>query len=181
MMSDPGLERLAGLVARVEGAACWLARLATRAAVVGGVAGALLWWVAAGDRITTWWRGTVGSLLVLALCLAPAVWLLNVRMAMSELVELPEKLGGVATRRGRLLAGRLRERAQPDRPEGGALGAARSVWSGVRDYADVVGAWGTVAQMVVPWFWFVTVVAFAAVPVVVVVAGVALLVDPLVG
>ncbi len=177
-MSDPGLERLAGLVARVEGAACWLARMATRAAIVGGVAGALLWWVAAGDRITTWWRGTGGSLLVLALCLAPAAWLVNLRMALLELVELPEKLGGVATRR----VGRLRDRRpSPDRPEGGPLGAARSVWDAVRDYADVVGAWGTVAQMVVPWFWFVTAVAFAAVPVVVVVAGVALLVDPLVG
>ena len=43
----------------------------------------------------------------------------------------------------------------------------------VRDYGDVVGSWGTVAQLLVPWFWMATIVALAAVPVLVVAAVVA--------
>jgi hypothetical protein len=168
-VADPRVEALAGMVGRVEGAACWLARLATRAAVVGGVAGALLWWASAGDNVDDWWDGTVSSLLVLGLCLAPAAWLVNVRFALLELVELPEKLNGVATRR----AAHLRRKPPVDRPDGGVLGAARSVWEIVRDYGDVVGSWGTVAQLVAPPFWFLTAVAFAAVPILVVVAAIA--------
>ncbi|MEA2715834.1 MAG: hypothetical protein QOI99_151 [Actinomycetota bacterium] len=168
MTPDPRLERLTALVARVGGAARWLARLATRAAAVGGAGGLVLWWVTAGDRLGSWWQGTVGSLLVSAFCLAPAAWLVNVRFALLELVELPEKLGGVTTR-----VVNLRPGAEVDRPDGGGVGAARSVWGTVRDYGDVVGAWGAVAQLVVPSFWLLTAAAFAAVPVVVAVALVA--------
>lgn len=171
-MPDPRIETLAGVVARVEGAACWLARVATKGAVVGGAAGALLWWVTAGDRIDEWWQGTLVSLLVLGLCLAAAGWLLNVRMALHELVELPGKLGDVTTRRGAQIRGTPR----PERPKGGVLEAVRSVRGILRDYGDVVGSWGTVAQLVVPSFWLLTVAALVAVPVIVIVAAVATLV-----
>ena len=171
-MSDPRVEALAQLVARVEGAACWLARVAIRAALAGGTAGLVLWWFAAGERIADWWQGTASSLLVLALCLAPAAWLLNVRGGMVELVELPDTLGGVARRR----AAGLRTRARAEAPQGGLLGAVRSVRGVLRDYGDVVGSWGTVAQLVSPSFWLLTLAAFAAVPVLAVVAAVAALV-----
>ena len=176
-MVDPRLEVLARVVARVEGKARWLARLATRAAVAGGAAALLLWWVTAGGRLIEWWEGTVASLLVLALFAAPAAWLVYVRFALLELLELPEKLAGVASRRGgRLQGGRLRTGAPVERPDGGPLGAVRSVWGVLSDYGDVVGAWGAVAQLVVPWFWLLTAAALVAVPVVVVLAAVAALV-----
>ena len=148
---------------------CWLARLATRAAVVGALAGALLWWVVAGDRVGDWWQGTAASLVVLALCLAAPLWLLNVRFALLDLVELPEKLRGVASRRG----GQLRGRPAPERPAGGTLGTVRSIRDIVQDYGDVAGSWGTVAQLVVPAFWVLTLAALAAVPVLVLAALVA--------
>lgn len=172
-MPDPRLEALAGVVARVEGAACWLARLATKAALVGGGAGLLLWWVTAGDRVDEWWQGTVASLLVLLLCVAAPAWLLNVRSALHDLVELPDKLAGVTTRR----VAELRGGARPERPDGGTLQAMRSVRGVMSDYGDVVGSWGTVAQLVVPSFWLLTAAALVAVPVVVVLAAVAGLVD----
>lgn len=170
-MVDQRLEVLASAVGRVEGKACWLARLATRVAIAGGLAALLLWWVVAGDRIGDWWQGTAASLLVLVLFLAPVAWLVNVRFALLELVELPEKLAGVATRR----TARLRTGASGtpiERPEEGALEAVRSLWGVLRDYGDVVGAWGTVAQLVAPPFWLLTVVALAAVPLMVVLAAV---------
>ena len=166
---DPRLQALAGVLATVSAKVCWLARLATRAAVVGAVAGALLWWVVAADRVDDWWQGTVASLLVVALCLAAPLWLLNVRFALLGLLELPEKLGGVAGRRG----AQLRGRPAAERPAGGALGALRSIRDIVRDYADVAGSWGTVAQLVVPTFWILTVAALGAVPVLVVAAVIA--------
>ncbi|HEV2758820.1 MAG TPA: hypothetical protein VGV86_04560 [Acidimicrobiales bacterium] len=172
-MPDPRLEALTGMVARVEGAACWLARLATKAAVIGGAAGVALWWVIAGSRVDEWWRGTVGSVLVLLLCVAAPAWLLNVRSALHDLVELPEKLTGVTTRR----VAELRGGARPERPDGGALQAMRSVRGVLRDYGDVVGSWGTVAQLLVPSFWLLTAVALVAVPILVVLAAVAGLVD----
>lgn len=172
-MPDPRLEALAGMVTRVEGAACWLARLATRAAAVGGGAGMFLWWTVAGDRVDEWWQGTAASVVVLAVCLVPMAWLLNVRFALLDLVELPGKLGGVATRR----TGRLRGVPSGDRPDGGVPAAVRSVRGVVRDYGDVAGSWGTIAQLVVPWFWLLTVAAFVAVPVVVVLAALAALVQ----
>lgn len=168
-MPDPRLEALAGMVARVEGAACWLARLATKAAFVAGSAGLLLWWVTVGDRIDEWWQGTVASLLVLALCVAAAAWLLNVRSALHDLVELPEKLSGVTRRR----AVHLRGGPRPERPDGGALQAMRSVRGALSDYGDVAGSWGTVAQLLVPSFWVLTLGALAAVPVLVVLAAIA--------
>ena len=172
-MPDPRLEALAGVVARVEGAACWLARLATKAALVGGGAGLLLWWVTAGDRVDEWWQGTVASVLVLVLCVAAPAWLLNVRSALHDLVELPGKLGGVTTRR----VAELRGGARPERPDGGTLQAMRSVRGVLNDYGDVVGSWGTVAQLVVPSFWLLTAAALVAVPILVVLAAVAGLVD----
>ncbi len=172
-MSDPRLETVVAVVARVEVAACWLARLATRAAVGGGAAGLLLWWIAIGDRAGDWWEGTAASLLVLALCLAPAAWLMNVRFALVELVELPDKLSGVTKRR----AAQVRAGTLLVRPDGSLLGTLRSVRAILRDYGDVVGSWGAVAQLLVPSFWLLTVAALVAVPVVVIVAAVAALVD----
>ncbi len=172
-MPDPRLEALAGVVARVEGAARWLARLATKAAVVGGIAGVALWWATTGDRVDEWWQGTVVSLLVLGLCLAAAGWLLNVRFALHELVELPDKLSGVTKRR----AAQVRAGTLLVRPDGSLLGTLRSVRAILRDYGDVVGSWGAVAQLLVPSFWLLTVAALVAVPVVVIVAAVAALVD----
>jgi hypothetical protein len=105
-------------------------------------------------------------LLVLVLCLAAPLWLLNVRFALLDLVELPDKLSGIADRR-------LRTRPAPERPAGGTLGTIRSVRDIVQDYGDVAGSWGTVAQLVVPAFWLLTVAALIAVPVLVVVAAIA--------
>lgn len=153
-------------MAKVGASACWLARLATRAALVGALAGAALWWAVAGERVDEWWRGTAGSLLVLALCLAAPLWLLNVRVALLDLVELPEKLGGVANRR-------LTRPPAPERPAAGTLGTIRSIRGIVADYGDVAGSWGTVAQLVVPGFWFLTIAALAAVPMLVLAAAVA--------
>jgi len=168
---DPRVQAVAGLVARVEGAARWLAWVATRGALIGGVAGAALWWVTSGERLPDWWQGTAGSLLVLLLCLAPALWLLNVRMSLLGLVELPATLGGVATRRLR----RAGAGARPPAPDGGVFGAVRSTWGVLRDYGDVTGSWGTVAQLLAPPFWMLTVLALLAVPVVAVLAMVAVL------
>jgi hypothetical protein len=177
------------MVSRAKGATCWLARLATRAAVVGGIAGALLWWIEGSGRIDEWWQGTVASLLILALCLAPAAWLIYVRVALLELVELPQKLSGVAARRigqagigqagtgrpitGHLGIGHVPSDAEPERPKGGVVGGVRSVWSVVSDYGDVVGGWGAVAQLLVPWFWLVSAAALAAVPILVLLVAVA--------
>jgi hypothetical protein len=171
-MVDPRLDVLAGVVGRVEATARWLARLASRGAVAGGVAALPVWWVVAGDGVTEWWAGTAASLLVLGLFLAPAAWLVNVRFALLELVELPQKLAGVATRR----AAHLRTSAPVDRPDQGPFAAARSVWGVLNDYGDVVGAWGTVAQLVAPWFWLLTAAAFVAVPLVALLAVVVVLV-----
>jgi hypothetical protein len=173
-MPDPRLETLAGVVGRVEGAACWLARQATRAAAAGAIAGLVLWWVVAGERVDEWW-GTLASVLVAAAVLAPAAWLCNVRSALVDLVALPDTLGGVTMRR----SAQLRRRRPARRPDGGLLGAVRAVRGIVRDYGDVAGSWGTVAQLVVPSFWLLTVAAFAAVPVLVVAAAVAALVGGL--
>ena len=172
-MPDPRVDVLTQLVDRVEGTACWLARLATRAALAGGAAGLVFWWFAAGERLTDWGQGTVASVLVLAACVAPALWLLNVRTALMELVELPETLSGVAKRRtgGRRAGGRI------EAPADGVLGAVRSVRAVVRDYGDVVGSWGTIAQLLAPSFWVFTLAALSAVPVVVVLAAVVALVS----
>jgi hypothetical protein len=166
---DPRVQAVAGLVARVEGAARWLAWLATRAAGVGAVAGVALWWLAAGERVGDWWQGTAGSVVVLVLCVAPALWLVNVRMSLLALLDLPQTLAGVAARRVR----RTRTDAKPPAPAGGSLGAVRSMWGIVRDYGDVAGSWGAVAQVLAPPFWLLTVVAFLAVPVVALLALVA--------
>ena len=110
-MPDPRLETLAGVVGRVEGAACWLARQATRAAAAGAIAGLVLWWVVAGERVDEWW-GTLASVLVAAAVLAPAAWLCNVRSALVDLVALPDTLGGVTMPRT--------ARTAPSRPPSGA-------------------------------------------------------------
>ncbi|MEA2702764.1 MAG: hypothetical protein QOD63_709, partial [Actinomycetota bacterium] len=154
------------------------------------IAGALLWWIEGSGRIDEWWQGTAASLLVLAFCLAPAAWLLYVRVALLELVELPDKLAGMAARRigqlgagqrgaGQLGAGQpaglghLPADAEPERPKGGVVGGARSVRGIVSDYGDVVGSWGAVAQLLVPSFWFFSAAALAAVPILVVLVAVA--------
>ena len=168
---DPRVQAVAGLVARVEGAARWLAWVATRAAGVGGAAGVALWWLAAGERVVDWWQGTAGSVLVLFLCLAPALWLVNVRLSLLGLLDLPATLGGVAARR----MGRAPADDRPPAPAGGVIGAVRSIWGIARDYGDVAGSWGAVAQVLAPAFWLLTVVALLAVPVVVVLALVAAL------
>ena len=167
-MADPRLEAVGRLVAVVEGAARRLARVATNAAAVGAVAGLLLWWTTAGDRIADRWDGTARSLLVLALCLAPAAWLLNVRAALHGLLELPETLGGVAARR----TAPFRDDPPPPPPRG-LWATVRSVRSVVRDYGDVVGSWATVAQLLAPSFWLLSVLALATVPCLVIAAAVA--------
>ena len=171
MAADSRYEALAGLVRHVAGPTCWLRRVVTAAAVLGGLAGLLLWWAVAGDRVTERWQGTAGSLLVLACALAPAAWLLNVRAALTGLLEVPEKVGGVAARRG----AELLDRSRPARPTGGVRGAVGAVRRIARDYSDVVGSWRTVAQLLVPSFWALTALALVAVPVVVVLAVVAAL------
>lgn len=170
-MPDPRVQAVAGLVARVEGVARWLAWVAIRAAAVAGAAGIALWWFAAGEGVADWWQGTAGSVLLLALCLAPALWLVNVRMSLLGLLELPETLGGVAARR----MGRKPAESRPPAPAGGVIGALRSTWGVVRDYGDVAGSWGAVAQVLAPPFWVLTALALLAVPLVVVLALVAAL------
>jgi hypothetical protein len=167
------LQAVNALVARVDGAARWLAWVATRAAGVGAAAGAVLWWFTAGERVLQWWRGTAGGLAVLALCLAPALWLVNVRMSLLGLVELPATLSGVATRRVR----RVRAGGRPPAPHGGVFGALRSMWRVLQDYGDVAGSWGTVAQLLAPPFWLLTVLALLIVPVLAVAAAVAALLE----
>jgi hypothetical protein len=93
----------------------------------------------------------------------------NVRMSLLGLLELPETLGGVAARRIR----RTRPGAKPPAPAGGAVGALRTTWGVVRDYGDVAGSWGAVAQVLAPPFWMLTAVALLAVPLVAVLALVA--------
>lgn len=170
-MPDPRLQAVAGLVSRIDGAARWLAWAATRAAGLGAVAGAALWWSVAGEGVSDWWQGTAGSLLVLVLCLAPALWLLNVRQSLLGLVELPATLSGVAKRR----VLRPQPSGPPVKPDGGVLGTIRALRSVLGDSGDVAGAWGTVAQVLVPSFWLLTAVAFAAVPLLAVLAVVAAL------
>ena len=121
-----------------------------------------------GDRVADRWDGTVASLLVLVLCVAPAAWLLNVRFALHGLLELPETLGGVAARR----SAPFRDVPRPPPPRGlwPTVQAVRGI---VRDYRDVVGSWSTLAQLLAPSFWLLTVVALAMVPVVVVAAAIA--------
>ena len=138
--------------------ACWLARVATRAAAVSGAAGAAVWWQVRPDS-------TIGAIAALVLLLLPAGWLLNVRFALVSFVDLPGKLGEIARRRGV----QLRDRPV-ERPKGGVLGAMRTVRDLVQDYGEVTGAWGVVAQMVAPTFWLLTGLAFIAVPVLVIAA-----------
>ncbi|MDQ6797924.1 MAG: hypothetical protein M3256_11420 [Actinomycetota bacterium] len=166
------------LVARVDGTARWLARLATAAALVGGVAGLVLWWSASGRGVHHLGQEAVLSLLVLALCLVPAGWLLNVRFALLALLELPQKLGEVTMRHASQLlgpAGSVPERNAGSVPERGAgpLGALGSLRGMVRDYGDVVGSWATVSQLVTPGFWALTALALVAVPILVIVAAIA--------
>lgn len=168
-MADPRLRAVAAVVARLRDAIRWLARMATVAAALGAAGGLLLWWASGSDQVTEWWQGTLGSLLTLAVCLAPAGWLVNVRFALLELAELPDKVSGVATRR----FAELRPSTELERPPGGVVGTVRSVRGVVRDYGDVVGSWGTVAQLVVPWFWFLTLAALVAVPLLFLLAAVA--------
>ncbi|MDP8976188.1 MAG: hypothetical protein M3N28_07480 [Actinomycetota bacterium] len=159
-MSDPRLERLTGAIARIEGPAAWLARLVSVAALLGAAFGGLLWWVATGGLVNDWWRGTSAALALLAVLLAPALWLLNVRLALLSLVELPAKLEDVVKRRGSQL-----RHPRLERPRGGVVAAIRAVREAVRDYSDVVGSWGVLAQLAAPSFWLLTAAALVVVPV----------------
>ena len=149
---------------RVARAACWLAKVATRAALVAAAAGAVVWWEARSD-----W--TVGAVVMAVLLALPAVWLLNVRVALVSFVGMPEKLGEIARRRGGQLRGRPAER-----PKGGFLEAVRTVRDVVQDYGEVTGSWGLVVQLAAPTFWVFTALAFAAVPVLVIAAAIAAIV-----
>lgn len=124
-----------------------------------------MWWRLAADTVGDWWQGTAKAVVSLAVLMAPALWLLNVRFALVSLVELPDKLGEIARRRGGQLRGRPAER-----PKGGLLEAIRTVRDLVRDYGDVTGSWGVVAQLVAPTFWVFTGAALVAVPVLVIAA-----------
>ena len=171
-MPDPRAEALAGMVARVETAARRLARVATRAAVAAGVAGLVLWAAVAGGRVGDWWRGTATSLLVLAACLAPAVWLVNVRYVLAELLKVPDRLGGLA----RWGAGDRRGRSPGEWPDRGLRHMVRAAQEIGRDASDILGSVGAVAQLVAPTFWFLTAAALAAVPVLALLAALAALV-----
>ncbi len=153
-------EQLASAITRVGGPLCWLARFVTSAAVCGSALGVLLWWIMAAERIGDWWIGTLEALILLALLLAPAAWLLNVRLALKSLVELPAKLQDVADRRGPQL-----RHLKGQRPRGGAIAAMRSIRGVAADYGEVVGSWGVVAQLVTPSFWLLTSAALLSVPV----------------
>ncbi len=181
--TDPRLARVVGLVARVEGTAKGVARLATLAAIAGAVGGLVLWGTTTGHRVDDDQEGTVVALLVLVLCLAPAVWLVNVRFSLLALLELPGKLSGVTVKRGTQLLGapRLDLPATGSVPvrKTGRLATIRSLRGVVRDYGDVVGSWATVAQLLAPTFWALTVLALLAVPVVIALAALAGLVKVL--
>jgi len=177
---DPRLAKLGAVVTRVDAATRRLARLATAAAVVGAASGTVLWWYTAGRQIADLGHRTAASLVVLAVCLVPAGWLLYVRLCLLSLVKLPAKLGGVATRRGAELMGT----ARPETATGGGantdlvaspgrLAKARTLRGLARDYGDVVGSWATVAQLVTPTFWALTALALLAVPILVAVAAMA--------
>lgn len=152
-------ERLAAAVNAIRVPVRWLARTATLLAMVAAVAAVVIWWIAAGQRTAAWWEGTVRSLLVLAVLLLPALWLVNLRMALLGVLELPSKLGDITRHR----APQLR-RVRVERPQGGMRGALRSVRGLVGDYGEVTGSWGLVMQLVTPWFWFLTVAAVVAAP-----------------
>jgi len=170
---DPGLVRLTALVARIDGATRALARLATVAAAADGVGGLVLWWSTSGRHIRGLGPGTAVSLVVLALCLVPAGWLLNVRLALLAVLKLPETLGGVTMRRGTQLVATARRSSGVAVPRARRLAAVSSLRSMVRDYGDIVGSWATVAQVVTPTFWALTALALLAVPVLLGVGAVA--------
>lgn len=164
-MPEGRRDRLAAAVGRAEGPARWLARVSTGASVAAVPPALLVWWRTAGPGLGDGTQATVGSIVILVAVLAPAGWLLNVRFALLALVALPATLDEVARRRGGQLRGWASSPAVPSRPAGGVLGATRAVRGVVRDYGDVAGSWGVVAQLVAPTFWLLTVVAFLAVPV----------------
>ncbi len=82
-MPDPRVERVAALVGRVEGAACWMAGEATRAGLAGGLGGVVLWWFAAGERVGVWWQAAVVSVLVLLVG-----WMVFARLERTVLKEI---------------------------------------------------------------------------------------------
>lgn len=168
-MTEPQrLDTLAAALTRIRGRVCWLARAVTRVAVVGGIAGAVLWWRLLGDDLDEWWSGTAKAVIVLAVLLAPALWLLNVRFALTSLVELPDRLGGIARRRGTQL------RALPaERPANGTVEVVRNVRDVVQDYGEVTGSWALVGQLLAPTFWLFTAAAVGLVPVLVIAALIA--------
>jgi len=171
---DARLARLTALVARVEGTTRAVARLATVAALAGAVGGLVLWCSTSGRHLREPGQNAAVSVVVLALCLVPSGWLLNVRFSLLAVLRLPATLGEVTVRRS---SGLLRRNppgssAVPARPTG-TLASVRTLRVLVRDYGDVAGSWATVAQLVTPTFWAVTALALLAVPILVAVAAVA--------
>jgi len=167
---------------RVEQAARRLARLITIAAGVGASAGLLLWWSTVGRRIGQRGPEVAAVVVVAALCLAPAAWLMNVRFALLGLLEIPDKLSGVAARRGARfldspLVGPPRTAAGVTGPvlneRTGRLATLRSLRSAFRDYGDVAGSWARLGQLLTPTFWLLTAFALLAVPVLVAASAIA--------
>ena len=139
---------------RLRAVLSFAARMATRASITSGIAATLIWWNIGSRRVGDWPGGTLRSLLVLALLLAPAAWLLNVRVALTSVRDLPGTLQDVARRRGPQLRDALSDPyASPSFP------SVRSGGRAIRDYGDVAGSWATVAQIVTPQFWLFTVAA----------------------
>lgn len=170
---------------RVEQAIRRLARLIAIAAAIAGGAGLLLWWSTVGHRVGRPGSSTAGVVVVALLCLAPAAWLVNVRLALLGLLEIPEKLSGVTARRGAQLlgsplmsspqAGAATARPVPEERTGstGWLAAARSLHAAFGDYGDVAGSWARLAQLLTPTFWVLTGLALLAVPLLVIAAAIA--------
>jgi len=203
LATDSRLAALNRVMSRVEAAARGLARLATIAAVAGGTAGLVLWWSTVGHGIGRHGHSAAVAVVVLGLCLVPAGWLLNVRMAMLALLGLPATVSGVVARRGARLVGgrwiapgpeRPSERGHgPERPSErghgpergpgtappivevrtGRLASVRTIRGAVRDYGDVTGSWARLGQLLTPTFWVLTGLAFLAVPILMAVAAVA--------
>jgi hypothetical protein len=169
---------------RIEQAIRRLARLLALGAAIAAASGVVLWWSTVGHRVGRPGSQAAAVVVVALVCLAPAAWLVNVRLALLGLLEIPDKLSGVTARRGaQLLGSPLTSSAQngavatgpvPEQRTGptGWLPAARSLHAAFRDYSDVAGSWARLAQLLAPTFWFLTGLALLAVPLLVIAAAI---------
>jgi len=117
-----------------------LVRVAGYGAVAGAASGLALWKIVAADELGDGTAGTVGSLVLMALFVLPAGWLLNVRFTLQSLRDLPDTLIQVA------------ERSRAMTPMGA-----------VRSYGDITGSWALVLQLLSPVFWIASAAALVAV------------------